>query len=56
MIFDENSSLEDRTRSTGILTFEEARDLGMNGLVARASGMQMDCRKDFRLLPMTAFR
>jgi len=51
MIFDENSSLEDRTRSTGILSAEEARDLGMTGLVARASGMQLDCRKDFPFAP-----
>jgi Ni,Fe-hydrogenase III large subunit/Ni,Fe-hydrogenase III component G len=44
IIYDENSSLEDRTRSTGILSPEEARDLGMVGIVARASGMNLDCR------------
>ena len=43
-IYDENSSLEDRTRETGILTPEKARDLGVVGIVARASGMNLDCR------------
>ena len=43
-IFDENSSLEDRTRNTGILTPEKARDLGVVGIVARASGLNLDCR------------
>lgn len=51
MIFDENSSLEDRTRSTGTLSTEEARDLGMAGIVARASGMRMDCRTDHSFPP-----
>jgi Ni,Fe-hydrogenase III large subunit len=44
IIYDENSSLEDRTRETGILTPEKARDLGVVGIVARASGMNLDCR------------
>jgi Ni,Fe-hydrogenase III large subunit/Ni,Fe-hydrogenase III component G len=44
IIFDENSSLEDRTRNTGVLSPEKARDLGVVGIVARASGLNLDCR------------
>jgi Ni,Fe-hydrogenase III large subunit/Ni,Fe-hydrogenase III component G len=43
-IYDENSSLEDRVRDTGILSAEQARDLGQVGIVARASGQPLDCR------------
>jgi Ni,Fe-hydrogenase III large subunit len=44
VIYDENSSLEDRVRDTGTLSSEKARDLGMVGFVARASGLNLDCR------------
>jgi Ni,Fe-hydrogenase III large subunit/Ni,Fe-hydrogenase III component G len=44
VIADENSSLEDRVRDTGILRQERARELGVVGIVARASGMNLDCR------------
>lgn len=44
LIYDESSSLEDRLRDTGILSSEKARDLGMVGFVARASGLNLDCR------------
>jgi Ni,Fe-hydrogenase III large subunit/Ni,Fe-hydrogenase III component G len=43
-IYDENASVEDRVRDTGILTSEKARDLGVVGFVARASGLYLDCR------------
>ncbi len=43
-IYDENSSLEDRIRNTGILKPEQARDLCVVGFVARASGLNLDCR------------
>jgi Ni,Fe-hydrogenase III large subunit/Ni,Fe-hydrogenase III component G len=43
-IYDENSSLEDRVRETGILPPERARDLGIVGVVARASGLNTDAR------------
>ena len=43
-IYDENPSLEDRVRDTGRLSPEQARDLGVVGIVARASGLKMDCR------------
>jgi len=44
VIYDENASVEDRVRDTGILSPEKARDLGMVGFVARASGLNLDCR------------
>jgi Ni,Fe-hydrogenase III large subunit/Ni,Fe-hydrogenase III component G len=43
-IYDENSSVEDRVRDTGILPPEKARDLCVVGIVARASGLNLDCR------------
>ncbi|GAM11775.1 formate hydrogenlyase subunit 5 [Geobacter sp. OR-1] len=43
-IYDESPSLEDRLRSTGILTPELALELGTVGYVARASGQHLDCR------------
>jgi Ni,Fe-hydrogenase III large subunit/Ni,Fe-hydrogenase III component G len=44
VIYDENPSLEDRVRDTGILTPEKARELCTVGVVARASGLNLDCR------------
>lgn len=44
VIFDESSSLEDRVRGTGILKPAKARELCVVGIVARASGMNLDCR------------
>jgi Ni,Fe-hydrogenase III large subunit/Ni,Fe-hydrogenase III component G len=44
VIYDESASVEDRLRDTGILSPEKARDLGMAGFVARASGLNLDCR------------
>lgn len=43
-IYDENSSLEDRVRETGVLMPEKARELCSVGIVARASGLNLDCR------------
>ncbi|MEO5361331.1 MAG: NADH-quinone oxidoreductase subunit C [Nitrospirota bacterium] len=43
-IYEESSSLEDRVRNTGILTTELARELCVVGVVARASGLNVDCR------------
>ncbi|MDD2335704.1 MAG: NADH-quinone oxidoreductase subunit C [Geobacteraceae bacterium] len=43
-IYDNNPSLEDRVRDTGILSMEKAKDLGMVGIVARASGLDLDIR------------
>ena len=44
-IYDHNPSLEDRVRDTGILTQAQAKDLGMVGIVARASGLDLDIRR-----------
>ncbi|MBI4844857.1 MAG: NADH-quinone oxidoreductase subunit C [Nitrospirae bacterium] len=44
IIYDENSSLEDRVRDTGILIPDKARDICAVGIVARASGLNLDCR------------
>jgi Ni,Fe-hydrogenase III large subunit/Ni,Fe-hydrogenase III component G len=44
IIYDENPSLDDRLRDTGVLTPERARDLCVVGFTARASGQEMDCR------------
>src|SRR5574341_398540 len=44
VIYDENSSVEDRVRDTGTLSSEKARDLCVVGFVARASGLNLDCR------------
>jgi len=43
-IYDESSSLDDRVRDTGVLTPEKARELCVVGIVARASGINLDCR------------
>lgn len=43
-IYDENSSLEDRVKDTGILKPATARELCVVGIVARASGLNLDCR------------
>ncbi len=43
-IYDENPSLEDRVRDTGTLRPEQARELCTVGIVARASGLNLDCR------------
>ena len=43
-IYDNNASLEDRVRGTGILSPAKARDLGVVGIVARGSGQGLDSR------------
>jgi Ni,Fe-hydrogenase III large subunit/Ni,Fe-hydrogenase III component G len=44
LIYDDNASLEDRTRTAGILSPEKALDECSVGIVARASGQNLDCR------------
>jgi Ni,Fe-hydrogenase III large subunit len=44
VIYDENSSVEDRVRDTGTLRSDQARELCVVGFVARASGLNLDCR------------
>jgi Ni,Fe-hydrogenase III large subunit/Ni,Fe-hydrogenase III component G len=43
-ISDDNASLEDRVRETGVLSPRKALDLCVVGIVARASGINHDCR------------
>ncbi|MBF0318639.1 MAG: NADH-quinone oxidoreductase subunit C [Nitrospirae bacterium] len=43
-IYEESSSLEDRVRNTGILTPELAAEFCTVGVVARGSGLNVDCR------------
>ena len=54
-IYDLNASLDDRLRGTGILTAETARELGMVGFVARASGQPLDCRLQAPFTPYDRF-
>lgn len=42
----ENSLVTDRLDRTGVLDAETARDLGVRGYVARASGVDVDARRD----------
>ncbi|MBI3600591.1 MAG: NADH-quinone oxidoreductase subunit C [Nitrospinae bacterium] len=44
VIYEENPSLDDRLRNTGVLTPDRAKDLCVVGFTARASGQEMDCR------------
>ena len=43
-IYYENPSVEDRVRDTGMLKPKRARELCVVGIVARASGLNLDCR------------
>ncbi|MBF0343492.1 MAG: NADH-quinone oxidoreductase subunit C [Nitrospirae bacterium] len=54
-IYDSNPSLEDRVRDTGILAPEKARELGVVGIVARASGLNVDCRIHYPFPPYDRF-
>jgi len=51
VIYDENSSVEDRVRDTGILKSKTARELCVVGFVARASGLNLDCRIHYPFPP-----
>lgn len=46
-LIQESSSTIDRLETTGILTPEIARDLGVVGIAGRASGIDHDLRRDF---------
>ena len=50
-IFDEHSGLQDRFITTGRVTPDLARLLGLVGLAGRASGQAMDLRADFPVEP-----
>jgi Ni,Fe-hydrogenase III large subunit len=50
-IYDEHAGLQDRFQKTGIVTPELARQLGLTGLAARASGQPRDLRIDHPCAP-----
>jgi len=50
-IFDEHSGMQDRFLTTGRVTPELARDLGLAGLAGRASGQPADLRVDHPVEP-----
>jgi Ni,Fe-hydrogenase III large subunit len=50
-LYDNTTSLQDRTVTTGILKPALARDFGASGPVGRASGRDFDSRRDFRYAP-----
>ncbi len=47
----ENPSLQDRLRTTGVLSLAKARELGVLGYIARASGESWDLRRDAPYTP-----
>jgi Ni,Fe-hydrogenase III large subunit/Ni,Fe-hydrogenase III component G len=49
-----NSVVLDRFASTAILTSDQAREIGALGYVARASGIDIDARRDHPIHPSTA--
>ena len=51
LIYDESASVDDRVRGAGILTSKKARDIGAVGFVARASGLNLDCRSQHPFPP-----
>jgi Ni,Fe-hydrogenase III large subunit len=50
-MIEENSSLHDRLKTTGILAFDLAHRLGCLGYVGRASGCKLDLRHDIPYAP-----
>ena len=50
-IFDEHAGLQDRFLTTGRVTPDLARKLGLAGLAGRASGQAFDLRADFPAVP-----
>jgi Ni,Fe-hydrogenase III large subunit len=50
-LFYEFPSLQDRLRTTGVLSLEQARKMGALGYVARASGESWDLRRDAPYAP-----
>ncbi len=50
-IFEASSSLHDRIKTTGILSIDQAKSLGVLGYVGRASGQKLDLRYDLAYHP-----
>jgi len=51
-----NSLVVDRLQGTGVLSADVARDHGVRGCVARASGQDVDARRDHPVLPYDRLR
>lgn len=50
-IFEAHSGLHHRIKTTGVLTSEQAKHLGVLGYVGRASGQKLDLRSDLAYAP-----
>ena len=50
-LYDNTTSLQDRTVGTGVLRPELARQYGCGGYIGRASGRSFDARRDFAYAP-----
>lgn len=50
-IFEDHPSLDDRLETTGILTLETAKSMGVLGYVAKASGLDFDVRRQHGYSP-----
>jgi Ni,Fe-hydrogenase III large subunit len=50
-ILDDQPSLEDRLAAAGVLSHEDARQLGVVGYAGKASGIDCDARRDHRYPP-----
>jgi Ni,Fe-hydrogenase III large subunit/Ni,Fe-hydrogenase III component G len=55
-IYDEHAGLQDRFQSTGIVTPELGRRLGLTGLAGRASGLSHDLRVELPCPPYDALK
>ncbi|MDH4029065.1 MAG: hypothetical protein OEU95_09570, partial [Nitrospirota bacterium] len=55
-VYEENASLEDRVRDTGILIPDKAVEICAVGIVARASGINHDCRAQAPFPPYDRIR
>ena len=55
-IYDEHAGLQDRFMTTGVVTAELARQLGLRGLAGRASGQPFDVRVDAPCAPYGALQ
>jgi Ni,Fe-hydrogenase III large subunit/NADH:ubiquinone oxidoreductase subunit C len=56
LIIEDNSSLHDRLKNTGVLTLGNAHNLGALGYVGRASGLKFDLRVNAPYSPYDEFK
>ncbi len=53
-IYDDNPSLKDRLYGSGALSPAKAKDMGVVGIAGRASGQEVDARRQYPFLPYDA--